>query len=85
MKYFKQLAVAADQCLNAALGGWADETLSARAWRGQRDGRLFGRIATPLIDALFAWQKQPNDNGHCYNSYLNEKKRNSLPPEYRTE
>ncbi len=29
----KQVAIAIDQLLNALLGGWADETLSARMWR----------------------------------------------------
>jgi len=29
----KQIAIAIDQFLNALLGDWADETLSARMWR----------------------------------------------------
>ena len=37
-----QIAVAFDQLVNTLLGGWADETLSARAWRHKLDGRGHG-------------------------------------------
>lgn len=40
-----QTAIAIDQLLNALLGGFADETLSARAWReGQKDIYLYSDI-----------------------------------------
>jgi hypothetical protein len=81
--FFVQLFLAFDQGLNTLLLGYADETLSARAWRAYAKGRIFGRIFKPLIDALFFWQSQPNDRGHCYNAYLKEKDRRNLPPEYR--
>lgn len=67
----KQIAIAFDQLLNALLGGMADETLSARAHRT-------GSAWEPLIDALFFWQTD-----HCFESYLSEKERKQLPPEYR--
>lgn len=35
-----QIAVAFDQLVNTLLGGWADETLSARAWRHKLDGSI---------------------------------------------
>lgn len=84
MKFFLvQLFLSVDQFLNVLLLGYADETLSARAWRAYDKDRVFGRIFKPLIDVLFVWQKQPNDRGHCYNAWLREAARHSLPPEYR--
>ena len=67
----KQIAIALDQLANALLGGMADETLSARAHRT-------GSSWEPVIDALFFWQ-----DDHCFESYLSEKERKQLPPEYR--
>ena len=67
----KQIAIALDQLFNALLGGYADETLSARAHRT-------GSVLEPLIDALFFWQAD-----HCFESYLSEKERKQLPQEYR--
>ena len=53
-----QVFVAVDQLVNAILAGWADETISARAFRlGRKDevtncwGRW--RVAWVLIDLLF--------------------------------
>lgn len=68
--YLMQNLIALDQTGNALLGGWADETLSSRAYRADRDGRLFGRIFRPLIDALFFFEKE-----HCKNAYLSEIRR----------
>lgn len=67
----KQVAIAFDQLLNALLGGFADETLSARAHRTQSPLERY-------IDAIFFWQPD-----HCADSYLSEKERKQLPPEYR--
>jgi hypothetical protein len=84
VKFFLvQLFLTFDQLLNVVLLGYADETLSARAWRAYAKRRIFGRIFKPVIDGLFFWQSQPNDLGHCYNAYLKEKDRRTLPPEYR--
>lgn len=84
LKFFgAQLFIAVDQLLNVLLFGFADETLSARSYRAKAKGRIFGSFMLPIIDALFAWQKQPNDRGHCYNAYLKEKEKRGLPPEYR--
>lgn len=68
----RQIAIAFDQLVNALLGGMADETLSARAHRT-------GSAWEPFIDALFFWQTD-----HCYESYLSEKDRKQLPPQYRS-
>ena len=65
-----QVLIAIDQLFNALLGGYADETLSARAFRTSH-------WLEPVIDALFFWQDR-----HCYFSYLAEKQRKQLPKEY---
>jgi hypothetical protein len=74
----KQILIALDQLLNALLGGYSDETLSARAWRTEQDGKLFGKVFRPLIDMLLFFDPQ-----HCYTSYLSEKERKQLPNHYR--
>lgn len=76
----KQILIALDQLLNTLLfwlpgGCWADETLSARAWRC-RNTKPFDKIQ-PVIDRLFF------DPSHCLDSYLSERRRFQLPPEYR--
>lgn len=91
-----QVFVAVDQLVNALLAGWADETISARAFRlGRKDevtncwGRW--RVAWVLIDLLF-WPQDlwiaVRDNKwpiikHCERAYMNECDRSQLPPEYR--
>jgi hypothetical protein len=72
----EQILIALDQLLNALLGGYADETLSARAWRTQFSP--LGGFFKGVIDFIFFWQPS-----HCYKSYLSEKQRNQLPVEYR--
>jgi hypothetical protein len=44
----RQILIAIDQFLNTLLGGWADETVSARAWRQQHKGRWY--FAMVIID-----------------------------------
>lgn len=68
----KQILIAVDQLANAVLGGWADETLSSRAWRENR------RCLVAIIDGLFFWKKR-----HCEASYISERQRLQLPPEFR--
>ena len=71
-----QVLIAFDQLVNAMLGGFADETLSSRAWRQH----VAGVRSWPkrLIDSLFFWQ----DN-HCRESYISELQRSHLPPSMR--
>lgn len=74
----KQIAIALDQLANAFLAGWADETLSSRAWRWEKDGiRAWPR---KLIDWLAA---RLGDANHCHESYLSERRGAQLPPELR--
>lgn len=75
MKVF-QFLIAVDQVFNTIAGGWADETLSARAYRCS--DKSHWRVARKMIDGLFFWQKE-----HCRDAYLIETNRQQLPPEYR--
>lgn len=71
------VAIAVDQLANALLGGWPDETLSARAYRQQGKKRRWA-VARAAIDGLFFWQ--PN---HCQQAYESEKVRSHLPASER--
>ena len=73
MANIKQILIAIDQLANAVIGGWADETLSSRAWREDR------RRLVVFIDFLFFWEEN-----HCEASYISERERMQLPPEFRT-
>lgn len=74
--YWKQVLIAFDQLLNAFFRGYADETLSSRAWRHYADGsRKWPKV---LIDALLFFDKD-----HCRTSYESELKRRQLPPSMR--
>lgn len=77
-KYTFNILVALDQLVNTFLGGEPDETLSSRAWRTYRKGKVFGKIFRPLIDTLLFF-----DKNHCENAYIAEKRRRQLPPEFR--
>ena len=84
-QYPQQLFIAADQLLNALIPpidgtvSWADETLSARAYRAHRDGKILGKLFMRPIDLLFFWQGP----GHCRNAYIKEFERKNYPEEYR--
>lgn len=71
-----QILIAIDQLFNTFLAGYADETLSSRAYRHKKDGSR----AWPawIIDHLFFWQDE-----HCKASYKSELERAHLPPELR--
>lgn len=77
-----QILIALDQLANALAGGWADETLSSRAWRTERKGRAWGRITRPVIDAaalLFG------DRDHCSRAFESERLQRQMPPEARND
>lgn len=75
--YLLEVCAALTQCLNALLGGFADETLSARAWR-RSFYSLRWEMARSFIDALFFWQ--PN---HCERAYNKRRRRQRKRPELR--
>ena len=66
-----QVLLALDQLANTLIGGWADESLSARAHRCQWPVRR-------AINVLFFWQTD-----HCLEAYESEKLQRQLPAEYR--
>ena len=71
-----QVLVAVDQLVNTLMGGMADETLSARAWRNHLKGRRSWPVK--IINALFFWQDE-----HCKHAYESEIERAQLPPGMR--
>ena len=82
MGYWKNLLIAHDQLCNAVAGGWPDETISSRAFRWSRDGAR--RWPRRLIDALFFFDRDPSTGRrHCELSYISEKDRLQLAPEFR--
>lgn len=72
-----QVLVALDQLVNALLWGFADETLSARAYR-HAEIKKDRRWPMWIIDHLFFWQDQ-----HCKAAYEAELERAHLPPGMR--
>lgn len=75
-KYFKQILIGIDQLLNTIFKGYADETLSSRAYRDYKNGkRKWPKI---LLDTILWF-----DKNHCYESYMSEKLRRQFPPELR--
>ena len=77
----KQFLIAIDQTLNTLIWikddgfGYADETVSARAWRLRERSS-----AWQIIDAIFFWQA-----GHCEKAYYAEVIRKHYPKGYFTE
>lgn len=79
MRWLLQSALALDQAANAILlFGWADETVSARAWRLSTSGPW--KLARIAIDAVFEAFGQRD---HCFEAYVSERLRNQSPPEER--
>ena len=75
-----QALIALDQQINATFfRGWADETISARAYRNAAQGKEKWVRFERWINRLFFWQR-----GHCKGSYRMEQERMHLPPAYRT-
>ena len=74
--YLKQVLIGLDQLLNTLMGGWADETLSSRAWRHYVKGDY--KWPKVLIDGVLFFDKD-----HCQLSYESEIKRSQLKPEMR--
>ncbi|MCR6497092.1 hypothetical protein LJB71_13255 [Thermomonas sp. S9] len=80
----QHLLIAMDQLLWVALtlgDGLPDETVSAAAWRMERQRKLAGRILRPLIDMIF----RPIERDHCRASFEAECRRSQPPHIYDTE
>jgi len=74
--WLKQVAIAIDQLGNALIGGYADETISARCYREQFTSKRWA-IMRVFVDTLLFF-----DKNHCYEAHLSEMKMKQLPPEY---
>lgn len=72
-----QVLISLDQFVNTLLCGYADETLSARAYR-HAEIKKDRRWPMTLINALFFWQ-----DDHCKHAYESELERSHLPPGMR--
>lgn len=71
-----QVLIAVDQLINTFFCGYADETLSARAWRHKIKGDRSWPVW--LINLMFFWQEN-----HCKEAYESEINRSHLPPSMR--
>ena len=71
----KQVLIAIDQLGNALLGGYADETISARCWRLHTKSKAWFRLFK-FVEFLFG-------SGHCLESYHSELLRRQSPAEER--
>lgn len=65
LRYVLNILIGLDQFINTLVGGYPDETLSASAYLGEREGKWFGRIFRPIIDFLF-W---PLERNHCRRAF----------------
>jgi hypothetical protein len=76
------IAIALDQLMWVVLtlgNGMPDETISAAAYRMERQGKLAGRVLRPLLDALFL----PLEREHCRLSFESEIQGRQLPDVYQ--
>lgn len=71
-----QVLIAIDQLINTLFGGFADETLSSRAYRLELERER--SWARKLIDGILFFDKD-----HCKESYESEILRRQLPPSMR--
>ena len=85
---FIQPLIALDQFVNTLVWakkegfGYADETLSARAWRLQNRTKTWGRFRK-IVDRFFLVVFREKD--HCLEAYISEFRKHQLPEYYRTD
>lgn len=72
-----QVLIALDQFVNTLFCGYADETLSSRAYR-HAEIKKDRRWPMVIINTLFFWQEE-----HCKTAYESELERAHLPPSMR--
>lgn len=83
MTYLINILIALSQLGNTILGGYPDESMSARAWRTGKQGKLPGVLTRPLIDGLFFVVTFGKDKNHCQDAYDSERLRRQFPEHYR--
>lgn len=74
----EQGIVALDQWVNTRLGGYADETISARSYRNRVKKKRWA-FSYKLINCIFFWQ-----DDHCKKAFENEIARMHMSKEYRS-
>lgn len=72
-KYIIHILIGVDQFGNALLGGYPDETISSRCYRGQR--KWYWKLLGKFLEWL--------DPGHLQAAYNGELHHNNLPQELR--
>jgi hypothetical protein len=84
-----QILIAVDQLLNTLMPpyrgdnrGWADETMSSRAWRQSGNSKLWLTLHT-VVDWIALRVFGQED--HCFESWVSERLRQQMPPELRIE
>jgi hypothetical protein len=75
----KQIGLWLDQGVNVLCDGYADETLSARAYRNKDKSKKWNFFMR-VFNKIFFWQKE-----HCKSAYEQEQTRRHMPPEYRNK
>jgi len=81
--YLFNILIALSQLGNTLLGGYPDESMSARAHRTGSKGRWPGVVTRPLIDGLFFVVTFGKDKNHCQDAYDSEHLRRQSPEHYR--
>lgn len=82
-----QILIALDQLVNTFVPpykgdhrGWADETLSSRAWRRSSSSKGWETFRK-VVDWIF-W-KLIKQKDHCFESWMEERLLRQMPPELR--
>lgn len=81
IRYLHYNLIAFDQLGNALLGGFPDETISARLWRNKHK-HLFIETLSLMVDLFF--ELLTGEKDHCKNAYEWERYCGDLPRRYRS-
>jgi hypothetical protein len=81
-QWLHQIGIALSQLASAISFGWADEPLSARLYRLDRQGSRIGGALRRALDAAAA--ALCRQSCHCSRSYVARSKRAQTPPEERS-
>lgn len=79
MTYFRHLNIALSQLWNSLWGGYPDETICARAWRGHVNGKKNWSLFVRTVNGIFFWQ-----SNHCRGAFNAEVARAHAHTIYRT-
>ena len=79
-EYLRHNLIAIDQLANALLGGFPDETISARLYRN-RHKHSFVDTLSLMVDLVF--ELLTGEKNHCKNAYKWELRKGNLPNLYK--